>query len=73
MNTLTAKEGIKMWTNKAHLLELAKFVPLKDVPHLRVCHQVAKEDPGVIVGRSYVIPSIGNRDTPDATDNTQKK
>ena len=39
-----------VWQNKTNLLRLAELVPLKLIPALRVCHQVAKSNPDVIVG-----------------------
>jgi len=38
------------WTNKELLLNLSRFVELKNVPKLCICHEVAKRDPSVIVG-----------------------
>ena len=32
-----------------HLITMARFIDLKDVPKLRVCYQVAKYDPTVII------------------------
>ena len=39
-----------IWDSKTNLVRLAEMVPLKLIPALRICHQVAKTDPGVIVG-----------------------
>jgi hypothetical protein len=44
------KDTGNVWANKTHLLSLAKYVALSDVPKLRACHQAALRDPGVIVG-----------------------
>ena len=46
---IAAVEGGNPWVDKMHLINLARFVDLKDVPKLRVCHQVAKHDPSVII------------------------
>jgi len=41
-------EGGNPWVDKIHLINLARFVDLKDVPKLRVCYQGAKHDPSII-------------------------
>ena len=47
---IAAVEGGNPSVDKMHQINLVRFVDLKDVPKLRVCHQVAKHDPSVIIG-----------------------
>ena len=67
INRITAEEGVEqMWTNKTHLVQLAEFVQQKDVLKLCICHQVAKQDPSVIVGtRQLTITIDNNKDEKD--------
>jgi len=51
INTAIATaEGGNPWVDKMHLINMARFVDLKNVPKLRIYHQVAKHDPYVIIG-----------------------
>ena len=50
INSLTNEVGEKLWAEKTHLLSLSEFVPLQQVPKLRIFHQSAKVHPDVIVG-----------------------
>ena len=64
INRLKEEEGEQMWLNKTHLLSLSELVPLEHVPKLRICHQVVKEHPDVIVGtrRATVLVDGDNSD-----------
>ena len=50
INSLRHEVGENLWVQKTHLLSLSKFVPLKQIPNLRICRQAAMEHPDVIVG-----------------------
>jgi len=47
---IATAEGGNPWVDKMHLINMSRFVDLKNVPKLRICHQVAKHDPSVIIG-----------------------
>ena len=51
---IEAQDG-DMWSNKTKLLRLAEIVPLKTVPTLRICYQVDKSNPDVIVRCSSIV------------------
>ena len=53
-----SQDGCNIWTDKELIVSLTKFVNLKNVPKLRVCHQVAKHDPSVIVGLRIAMTRI---------------
>ena len=42
--------AINPFIDKVHLVSLSKFIDLKHIPKLRVCHQVAKHESYVIIG-----------------------
>ena len=48
--TDNSQDRCNIWTDKELIVSLSKFVNLKNVPKLRVCHQVIKHDPSVIAG-----------------------
>ena len=50
-----APEGKSGWGEKANVLRLVEFCPLKSIPQLRVCHMVAKTHPEVMVGARDVV------------------
>ena len=52
---IATAEGSNPWVDKMHLLNMDRFVDLKHVPKLRICHQVAKYDPSVIVGTRVAV------------------
>ena len=62
---LTNQVGQQLWVDKPHLLSLTEFVPLQQVPKLRICYQAAQAHPNVIVGTRVDTIHIddGNGDT----------
>ena len=66
INTATLNEP-NPWVNKSFLLRLSQFVKIDDVAKLRICHQVAKQDPSVIVTHSQgVIANVDDSDDDDS-------
>ena len=66
MNALKQEVGEQMWLDKTHLLSLSELVPLEHVPKLRICQQVAKEHPDVIVGTRSATESVESENSDGA-------
>ena len=72
INTTTSNNP-NPWCDKTFILKVAKYIDLHDVPKLRICHQVTKHDPSVIIGPCSAIDdnetstSQSNANPTDAT------
>ena len=56
-SVLSAPKQSKSPWSKLILLLLTPFVPLKQIPKLKICHQLASENPEVIVGEINMVDS----------------
>ena len=62
-----------MWTEKTHLLSLAEIVPLKHIPQLCVCRQVAKQHPEVLVGTRVTTVNVDDSNDGDNGDDLSQQ